>query len=76
MTQPAQDTVVMQELTTGEPVERPQPVGQDAHLPLRPRRVGREVDARDLDSPLVGPEQPRDHRERRGLARAVGADDP
>ena len=42
---------------------------------LRDRRVGPDVGAVDPTTPGVGSEQAADHRERRGLAGAVGADD-
>ena len=73
--QAAERAGVVQELGAGEPVEQPQSVGQHAQRLLGDRRVGPDVGAVDPHDAGVGAEQAGDHRERRRLAGAVGADE-
>ena len=73
--EPAQHTVVVEELTSGETIEGSQTVRQHADEPLRPRRVGRGVDSAHLDRAAVGAQQPGDHRERGRLAGTVRPDE-
>ena len=46
-------------------------VGDPRHDPLRRDRIGERIDAGDADRAGVGPRQPGDHAQRRGLAGAV-----
>ena len=71
----AQHAGVVEQLRTGEPVEEAQPVGQHAGRALGGARVGPRVDVVDAHGARVGAEQAGDHRQRRGLARAVRPDD-
>ena len=66
---------VVQVLGAGEAVEEAQAVGQHAEHALRHRGVAPDVGSVDLDDPGVRAEQAGDHRQRRGLSCAVGADE-
>ena len=66
---------VVEQLRAREPVEEAQPIGQHAGRLLRRARVGPRVDVVDAHRAGVGTQQAGDHRERRGLARAVRSDD-
>jgi hypothetical protein len=46
-------------------------VGDPRRDPLRRHRIGERIDAGDMDRAGVGPRQPGDHAQRRGLAGAV-----
>jgi hypothetical protein len=71
---PREQPVVREQLRPGEPVEHPHTVGQHAEQPLRPCRVGPYVVPENPGLPEVGPQEADGHRQRRGLARAVRAE--
>jgi len=68
----SQQAVVRQQLGTTEPVEEAYAVGHDAEELLRPYRVGPDVVAEHPGTAGVWPEQAHSHRQRGGLAGAVG----
>jgi hypothetical protein len=73
--QPPQRTDVVEELLAGEPVEGPHAVGQDAHEALRRSRILARVDIEDADLAAIRANKARNHRQGRGLSRAVRPDE-
>jgi hypothetical protein len=70
----AQQTLVRQELGTVEPVEQSHAVRQHAEPPLRLDRIGPDVMSEHPGVSAVRPQQPDRHRQGRGLAGAVRAE--
>ena len=68
---PAQQARIGHQLSTGQAVEQPEPVGQHPDPRLGSDRVGPDVDTQDLRRPFVGAEQAGGHGQRGGLACTV-----
>jgi len=73
---PAQPARVLQQLLAAEPLEQPRLGRNDPDQRLGRDRIDPHVHAVDQDAPVVRPQQPRQHRQRGGLARAVRPDQP
>jgi hypothetical protein len=73
--EPVEQSRVGDELEAGEPVEQPHAVAERAELALCGDRIGPDVDVMQHDLPGVWSQQAGGHRQGRGLAGAVRADE-
>ena len=65
----------VEELRTGQATEQRHAFGDDADLPLHLNRIFLQIKAEDFDSPGAWREQPGEHFDGGGFARAVGAEE-